>query len=64
MVFQAIGGSTGQRGTARGAYRYRGSALSPPADLEGAMEWELIIAAVLYLALVALIIWWFWHWMR
>jgi hypothetical protein len=42
----------------------RGSALSPPADLEGAMEWELIIAAVLYLAFAALIIWWFWHWMR
>jgi hypothetical protein len=37
-----LGSSTGQRGTARDAYRCRGSALSPPADLEGAMEWELI----------------------
>jgi cyanate permease len=63
MVFQARQ-STGQRGTARDAYRCRGSALSPPADLEGAMEWEVIIAAVLYLAFVALIIWWFWHRMR
>jgi hypothetical protein len=63
MVFQVRQLHRAAR-VARDAYRCRGSVLSPPADLEGAMEWELIIAAVLYLAFVTLIIWWFWHWMR